>query len=122
MSIENFQESGMKQMRIVWKRLVMGGETCTRCGDTGRELEADPRRFMRKALSNKKLTGSLIRDGSLRPGKKHQAKRTSNQQGKVLRYPEQKCRLSTDEAPQNWYNQRASRIAWHDERQHTDSK
>lgn len=30
----------MKPMRIVWKRLVMGGETCTRCGDTGRELEA----------------------------------------------------------------------------------
>lgn len=30
----------MKPMRIVWKRLVKGGETCTRCGDTGRELEA----------------------------------------------------------------------------------
>lgn len=30
----------MKPMQIVWKRLVMGGETCTRCGDTGRELEA----------------------------------------------------------------------------------
>lgn len=30
----------MRPMRIVWKRLVMGGETCTRCGDTGRELEA----------------------------------------------------------------------------------
>ena len=30
----------MKPMQIVWRRLVMGGETCTRCGDTGRELEA----------------------------------------------------------------------------------
>lgn len=30
----------MKPMRIVWKRLVMDGETCTRCGNTGRELEA----------------------------------------------------------------------------------
>lgn len=30
----------MKAMPIVWKRLVKGGETCTRCGDTGRELEA----------------------------------------------------------------------------------
>lgn len=30
----------MKQMPIVWKRLVKGGETCTRCGNTGRELEA----------------------------------------------------------------------------------
>lgn len=30
----------MKQMQIVWKRLVKGGETCTRCGNTGRELEA----------------------------------------------------------------------------------
>lgn len=30
----------MKSMQIVWKRLVKGGETCTRCGDTGRELEA----------------------------------------------------------------------------------
>ena len=30
----------MNQMPIVWKRLVKGGETCTRCGDTGRELEA----------------------------------------------------------------------------------
>ena len=30
----------MKPMPIVWKRLVKGGETCTRCGDTGRELEA----------------------------------------------------------------------------------
>jgi hypothetical protein len=27
-------------MPIVWKRLVKGGETCTRCGNTGRELEA----------------------------------------------------------------------------------
>lgn len=27
-------------MQILWKRLVKGGETCTRCGDTGRELEA----------------------------------------------------------------------------------
>ena len=25
----------MKQMSIVWKRLVKGGETCTRCGKTG---------------------------------------------------------------------------------------
>ena len=30
----------MTQMPIVWKRLVKGGETCTRCGNTGRELEA----------------------------------------------------------------------------------
>ncbi len=30
----------MKQMPIVWKRLVKGGATCTRCGKTGRELEA----------------------------------------------------------------------------------
>ncbi len=30
----------MKQMPIVWKRLVKGGKTCTRCGNTGRELEA----------------------------------------------------------------------------------
>lgn len=30
----------MKQMSIVWKRLVKGGATCTRCGNTGRELEA----------------------------------------------------------------------------------
>lgn len=30
----------MKQMSIVWKRLIKGGETCTRCGNTGRELEA----------------------------------------------------------------------------------
>lgn len=30
----------MKQMPIVWKRLAKGGETCTRCGNTGRELEA----------------------------------------------------------------------------------
>jgi hypothetical protein len=30
----------MKLMQILWKRLVKGGETCTRCGDTGRELEA----------------------------------------------------------------------------------
>lgn len=30
----------MKQMSIVWKRLVKGGETCTRCGNTGHELEA----------------------------------------------------------------------------------
>ena len=30
----------MKQMPIVWKRLVKDGETCTRCGNTGRELEA----------------------------------------------------------------------------------
>ncbi|MHB1214663.1 MAG: DUF2703 domain-containing protein [Thiobacillus sp.] len=29
----------MKPMQILWKRLVKGGETCTRCGDTGRELE-----------------------------------------------------------------------------------
>jgi hypothetical protein len=31
--------SKMKQMSIVWKRLVKGGETCTRCGNTGHELE-----------------------------------------------------------------------------------
>lgn len=30
----------MKQMPIVWKRLVKGGETCTRCGNTGSELKA----------------------------------------------------------------------------------
>lgn len=30
----------MKPMQMVWKRLVKGGETCTRCGDTGRELQA----------------------------------------------------------------------------------
>ncbi len=30
----------MRQMPIVWKRLIKGGETCTRCGSTGRELEA----------------------------------------------------------------------------------
>ena len=34
------KESEMKQMPIVWKRLVKGGETCPRCGSTGRELEA----------------------------------------------------------------------------------
>jgi anti-sigma factor RsiW len=27
-------------MQILWKRLIKGGETCTRCEDTGRELEA----------------------------------------------------------------------------------
>lgn len=30
----------MRKMPIVWKRLVMSGETCTRCGNTGRELDA----------------------------------------------------------------------------------
>lgn len=30
----------MKPMPIVWKRLVKGGETCVRCGNTRRELEA----------------------------------------------------------------------------------
>jgi len=30
----------MKRMPIVWKRLVKGGETCTRCGNTRHELEA----------------------------------------------------------------------------------
>lgn len=30
----------MKQMPILWKRFVKGGETCTRCGNTRRELEA----------------------------------------------------------------------------------
>lgn len=30
----------MKPMQILWKRLVKDGETCIRCGDTGRELEA----------------------------------------------------------------------------------
>jgi hypothetical protein len=30
----------MKQMPILWKRLVKSGETCTRCANTGRELEA----------------------------------------------------------------------------------
>lgn len=29
----------MKPMQIVWRRFVKGGETCTRCGDTGRELQ-----------------------------------------------------------------------------------
>lgn len=30
----------MKPMTILWRRLVTNGETCPRCGDTGRELEA----------------------------------------------------------------------------------
>ena len=30
----------MKPMQILWKRLVTGGESCTRCSHTGRELEA----------------------------------------------------------------------------------
>ncbi len=30
----------MRPMRILWKRLVKGGETCARCGGTGHELEA----------------------------------------------------------------------------------
>lgn len=30
----------MKPMHILWKRLVKDGETCIRCGDTGRELKA----------------------------------------------------------------------------------
>jgi hypothetical protein len=30
----------MKQMPILWKRFVSHGETCIRCGDTGRELRA----------------------------------------------------------------------------------
>ncbi|HAT4454851.1 TPA: DUF2703 domain-containing protein [Legionella pneumophila] len=30
----------MKPMQILWKRLVKGGETCTRCEATGRELKA----------------------------------------------------------------------------------
>src|SRR5512134_853534 len=30
----------MMPMQILWKRLVKDGETCARCGDTGRELEA----------------------------------------------------------------------------------
>ena len=30
----------MRPMPIVWKRLVKDGETCTRCGNTGRELES----------------------------------------------------------------------------------
>lgn len=30
----------MKSLPILWKRLVRDGETCTRCGNTGRELEA----------------------------------------------------------------------------------
>lgn len=29
----------MKPMPILWRRLVTSGETCPRCGDTGRELE-----------------------------------------------------------------------------------
>lgn len=29
----------MKKMPIVWKRLVKSGETCTRCGETFRELD-----------------------------------------------------------------------------------
>ena len=40
----------MRQMPIVWKRLVMGGETCNRCGDTGRELD----------LAVAKLAASLL--------------------------------------------------------------
>lgn len=30
----------MKPMPILWRRLVRDGETCPRCGETGRELEA----------------------------------------------------------------------------------
>lgn len=30
----------MKSMTILWRRLVSNGETCPRCGDTGRELDA----------------------------------------------------------------------------------
>jgi AhpD family alkylhydroperoxidase len=30
----------MKSMPMLWRRLVKRGETCTRCGDTGAELEA----------------------------------------------------------------------------------
>lgn len=30
----------MKQLPIVWRRLVKDGETCARCGSTGRALEA----------------------------------------------------------------------------------
>jgi hypothetical protein len=30
----------MTELPIVWKRLVTSGETCTRCRNTGRELEA----------------------------------------------------------------------------------
>lgn len=29
----------MRPMNILWRRLVIGSETCPRCGDTGRELE-----------------------------------------------------------------------------------
>ena len=29
----------MRKMPIVWKRLVKDGKTCTRCGNTGHELE-----------------------------------------------------------------------------------
>ena len=28
----------MKRLMIEWKRLVEGGETCSRCGDTGEEV------------------------------------------------------------------------------------
>ena len=30
----------MKPLPILWRRLVRDGETCPRCGETGRELEA----------------------------------------------------------------------------------
>jgi hypothetical protein len=31
---------GLQPLPIVWQRLVTNGQTCTRCGDTGSELEA----------------------------------------------------------------------------------
>lgn len=36
----NVPQGEMKQMPIVWARLVKGGETCTRCENTGHELES----------------------------------------------------------------------------------
>ena len=38
--VRESQKTELKPMQILWKRLVKDGETCTRCGDTGRELEA----------------------------------------------------------------------------------
>ncbi|WP_236574162.1 DUF2703 domain-containing protein [Hydrogenophaga sp. PBL-H3] len=37
---QGFKERVVKQMPIVWKRLVKGGATCARCESTGLELEA----------------------------------------------------------------------------------
>lgn len=39
-SAAKHKETEMVLLPIVWKRLVKDGETCTRCGGTGHELEA----------------------------------------------------------------------------------